>query len=81
MATYYIDSLSGDNLSDGKSAFTPKENINGINISPGDTVLFRRGSEYRDVCLFFSGTPEAPLTFSTYGEGAAPKFYGSKNAG
>ena len=81
MATYYIDSLSGDNMNDGKSALAPKENINGINISPGDTVLFRRGSEYRNICLFFSGTPEKPITFSTYGDGAAPKFYGSKNAG
>ncbi|MBQ9510475.1 MAG: hypothetical protein IJR55_02055 [Clostridia bacterium] len=81
MATYYIDSLSGSDENDGKSALTPRDSLHGLKISAGDTVLFRRGSEYRNTCLFYSGDVGQPVTFSAYGDGEAPRFYGSKSAG
>lgn len=81
MATYYIDSLAGLRENDGKSELTPRESLAGLEISAGDTVLFRRGSDYRNTFLFYSGEEDKPITFSSFGNGEAPRFFGSKNAG
>ena len=47
MAEYYIDSLSGLDDGDGKSPASPLPSHTGLSLSAGDTVYFRRGSEYR----------------------------------
>ena len=47
MADYYIDSLSGLDDGDGKSPASPLPSHTGLSLSAGDTVYFRRGSEYR----------------------------------
>lgn len=79
MADYYIDSLSGLDDGDGKSPASPLPSHTGLSLSAGDTVYFRRGSEYR--CGIFSPDGEVgkPITFKAYGDGPAPKFFGSKN--
>ena len=79
MAEYYIDSLSGLDDGDGKSPASPLPSHTGLSLSAGDTVYFRRGSEYR--CGIFSPDGEVgkPITFKAYGDGPAPKFFGSKN--
>ena len=56
MADYYIDSLTGIDENDGKSPSSPLPSHTGISLLPGDTVYFRRGSEYH--CGIFSPSGE-----------------------
>ena len=53
MADYYIDSLSGLDDGDGKSPASPLPSHTDLSLSAGDTVYFRRGSEYRCGIFFF----------------------------
>lgn len=78
MSTYYIDPLIGLPENDGLSEITPKDTHEGLSLRAGDTVLFRRGTEYRRG-IHHSGLDGAPVTFGAYGNGEAPKFYGSIN--
>ena len=78
--TYYVDSKGGNDSNDGTSeskAFKTLEKVNGLNLEPGDTVLLKKGSVFEDQALKFtkedSGTAEAPVKVSTYGEGDRPK--------
>ena len=78
--TYYVDSIGGKDSNDGTSeskAFKTLEKVNGLNLEPGDTVLLKKGSVFEDQALKFtkedSGTAEAPVKISTYGEGEKPK--------
>ena len=74
--TYYVDSKGGNDSNDGTSeskAFKTLDKVNGLNLEPGDTVLLKKGSVFEDQALKFtkedSGTAEAPVKVSTYGEG------------
>lgn len=78
MAEYYIDSLCGSNDGDG-SKCAPLLSHRSLNLLPGDTVLFRRGGEYRDGIYSPDGEEGKPICFRAYGDGEAPRFYGSKN--
>ena len=78
--TYYVDSKGGNNSNDGTSeskAFKTLDKVNGLNLEPGDTVLLKKGSVFEDQALKFtkedSGTAEAPVKVSTYGEGKRPQ--------
>ena len=78
--TYYVDSKDGKDSNAGTSeskAFKTLEKVNGLNLEPGDTVLLKKGSVFEDQALKFtkedSGTAEAPVKISTYGEGEKPK--------
>ena len=78
--TYYVDSLGGDDSNDGTAgnkAFRTLGKVNELNLEPGDTVLLKKGSVFEDQALKFtkedSGTAEAPVKISTYGEGDRPK--------
>ena len=78
--TYYVDSKSGSDSNDGTSeskAFKTLDKVNALNLEPGDTVLLKKGSVFEDQALQFtkedSGTAEAPVKISTYGEGDKPQ--------
>ena len=78
--TYYVDSIGGKDSNDGTSeskAFKTLAKVNDLNLEPGDTVLLKKGSVFEDQALKFtkedSGTAEAPVKVSTYGEGGRPK--------
>ena len=78
--TYYVDSQSGSDSNAGTSeskAFKTLDKVNDLNLEPGDTVLLKKGSVFEDQALKFtkedSGTAEAPVKISTYGEGEKPK--------
>ena len=78
--TYYVDSQRGDDSNDGTAenkAFRTLGKVNELNLEPGDTVLLKKGSVFEDQALTFtkedSGTAEAPVKISTYGEGEKPK--------
>jgi len=73
-----VDSLSGYPENDGLTEATPIDTYKNIDIKPGDRVLFRRGTSYRDG-IHFAGLDGEPVTFGAYGNGEAPKFFGSIN--
>ena len=78
--TYYVDSKDGKDSNAGTAenkAFHTLKKVNELNLEPGDTVLLKKGSVFEDQALKFtkedSGTAEAPVKISTYGEGEKPK--------
>lgn len=75
-ATYYVDSIDGDDGNTGLSvnaAWKTLERINAGRLYPGDTVLLRRNRHWRGTLVVpGSGTPDKPLTFSAYADGANP---------
>ena len=71
---FYI-SPNGDDKNDGKSPETAWKSLSKTtdpSIKAGDGVLFERGSVFRGR---FVATPG--VTYSAYGEGEKPRFYGS----
>ena len=78
--TYYVDSKGGKDSNDGTAenkAFQTLDKVNELNLEPGDTVLLKKGSVFEDQALTFtkedSGTAEAPVRISAYGEGNRPQ--------
>ena len=78
--TYYVDSNGGNDSNEGTSegkAFKTLDKVNALDLEPGDTVLLKKGSVFEDQALTFtkedSGTAEAPVKVSTYGEGKRPQ--------
>lgn len=75
---YYISSVHGNDKNDGRSERTPWKSCGMIKSAPleaGDTVLFECGSLFRESMGIVSG-----VTYSSYGIGEKPKFYGSIDA-
>ncbi len=74
--TFFVDCENGANGNAGTSADTPwgsVERVNETTFSPGDAVLFRRGTR----CLGAlspkgSGQPGNPITLGAYGTGSLP---------
>ena len=78
--TYYVDSNGGNDSNEGTSegkAFRTLDKVNALDLEPGNTVLLKKGSVFEDQALKFtkedSGTAEAPVKISTYGEGKRPQ--------
>lgn len=75
---YYISSVNGNNINNGKSknaAWKDCSMLGSASLKSGDTVLFECGSVFRTQVSMVSG-----VTYSSYGTGAKPIFYGSINA-
>lgn len=75
---YYISSVHGNDANDGKSENTPWKNCEMLKTAPlaaGDTVLFECGSLFRESMSITNG-----VTYSSFGVGEKPKFYGSIDA-
>lgn len=77
MAAYYIDPVGGSANAAGTSAAQPRLTHRDLNIQPGDTVLFKRGSLIRGALGNVQGTEGNPVTYGAYGEGENPAFSGS----
>ena len=76
--TYYISSAKGDDKNDGTSKDKPFKTLNKINeitLQPGDQVLLEKGSVFDNQALHLkgSGTADAMILVSTYGEGKRPQ--------
>ena len=87
-ATYYVSSSGGSDGNNGLSTNAPFATIgkvNGLNLQPGDQVLFMCGDTWRGEQLVVSrsGTAGAPIKFSSYPAGCAnkPVISGSKPIG
>ena len=72
MQTFYIDFTNGNNTFDGLSPERARKSYIDLAPSPGDRILFRRGS-------FVRGTLKAVphVSYGAYGEGEPPTFCGS----
>ena len=67
MAAYYIDPVGGSANAAGTSAAQPRLTHRDLNIQPGDTVLFKRGSLIRGALGNVQGTEGNPVTYGAYG--------------
>ena len=73
---YYVDSRGGDDSNPGTSptdAWQSFAKVNRTSFSPGDSILLKRGEFWsEELILVSSGTPDAAITVSDYGNGKAP---------
>lgn len=79
-SVYYVDSKEGNDRNNGKSLNKPIKTIakiQRVKLNPGDTIKFKRGSEFTGpLYVRDSGTEEARIVLTAYGDGQlhAPKF-------
>lgn len=74
---YYVSSSKGNDNNDGLSEDKPLKTISKVNkldLADGDKVLFKCGDLWRGEALECAN---AYVTYSSYGEGEKPTFYGS----
>ena len=78
--TYYV-SPTGSDSANGLTLGTAWQTCSQVNskaFSPGDTILFERGGEWRESLLASSsGAAGNPITYGAYGSGEKPTFWGS----
>ena len=79
--TYYIDTIGGSPNGDGKAPASARSHCGDIPLSPGDSLLFRRGTVIRGSIKLSPGEPGRPIYYGAYGVGAPPKLMGSVNIG
>jgi len=81
MAIYYVDATNGDDSKDGQSeanAWKTIAKVNGSSFNAGDSILFKRGEEWREqLTVPSSGSSGNPITFGAYGSGADPIINGA----
>lgn len=77
MAIYYIDNIYGNDNCSGLAPESAVRDYKRLTLSAGDTVLFKRGTQYREPLRITGGDESAPITYGSYGEGTLPVFCGS----
>jgi parallel beta-helix repeat protein len=79
--SYYIDSVAGNDTSDGTSSSTPWRTlakINSARFSAGEHIFFKSGDIWRETLLpSSSGEAGNPIVFDAYGTGPAPILSGA----
>lgn len=72
---YYVDALSGDDSRDGTCpdfAWESLKKVSQSSFKPGDRILLNGGQEFNgQLHLDDSGTEDAPIVITSYGEGKA----------
>jgi hypothetical protein len=75
---YFVDSVDGDDESEGTSPDAPwktVDKISALTLAPGDHVYFKRGSSFTEgLQINGDGTAEDRILVGAYGEGAPPEF-------
>lgn len=84
-ATYYVDATGGSDSNTGTAtnqAWQTLGKVNSASLSPGDSVLFKRGEVWKNQYLniTWSGSSGNPITFADYGSGNLPIFNGGNTA-
>ena len=77
---YYIDATNGNDQNNGtspNSAWQTIGRVNGANLLPSDSVLFKRGEIFRGNLFPQSGSELGYITYCDYGTGNKPKILGS----
>jgi len=84
-ADYYFDSRRGDNSNSGTSpekAWKDFARINDKSLLPGDRLLLRRGSHFKQqLRLSAVGTARRPIEITAYGDGPRPVVEGRSTGG
>ena len=74
--TWYVDSKGGDDAADGtseKTAWKTFRNVNGKTLGPGERLLLRRGSVFREeLSVTARGAADNWAEIGAYGEGGRP---------
>ena len=74
--TYYVDSAAGDDANSGTSeneAWKTLQKASSVTYGAGDRILLKRGGYFQGgFSAKGSGSADAPVTLSVYGEGAMP---------
>jgi hypothetical protein len=91
-ATYYIDSVAGNDSNNGTSTSTPWRTLAKVQallnggVAPGTGMLFKKGDTWTasssnapmlNLSLALNGTSSNPIVFGSYGSGALPVFDGN----
>jgi hypothetical protein len=83
--SYYVCSSEGSDSNSGTGPDKPWKTLEKVNSSifvPGDTILFRAGSEFSgQLRVNSSGTAAAPILFTSYGQGDQPVINGATAPG
>lgn len=77
MAVYYIDLIGGKENADGRGPQEARKHYEDLDIRPGDSVLFKRGTFVRAGLKTVNGEKGKAVTYGAYGEGNKPVFCGS----
>lgn len=78
--TFYVDAQAGRDGNDGLAsdrAWQSLQRVNNAELKPGDTVRFRCGATWRGFLVPISGSEDAPITYSSHGQGPKPLILGS----
>jgi hypothetical protein len=79
---YYVDSAAGSDSNTGTATDKPWKTIGKINstsFAAGDSILFKKGSTWREALIVpSSGNTSKNLSFAYYGSGVNPRLLGSK---
>lgn len=73
---YYVSASTGNDSNDGlteATAWKTLDKLSAVTMTKGSVVYFKRGDLWRDVKF----RARSGITYSAYGEGDKPKFYGS----
>lgn len=74
--TYFVDSKAGSDSNNGKAlglAWKSLAVLDTVKLNPGDTVRFKRGSEFEELLTIRqAGAPNKNITFSDYGDKSQP---------
>ena len=83
VSTYYVDSVHGDDSTQGKSSGSPWKTLaraRSLRLVPGDRLLLRRGRSWKGpLRIVSSGTRDAPIHVGGYGRGRPPRIYGTSS--
>ncbi len=75
---FYVDSVGGLDSNPGSAPEVPWQSLAKVHdqtFPPGSVIHFKRGSRFTDgLVIYNSGTEDAPIRFTTYGEGPSPVF-------
>ena len=78
--TYYVSSLNGNDANSGTSAAQAWKTLKAVNsrtFSPGDKILFERGTQYTGrLVAHGSGAEGFPIVVDAYAEGSKPRIDG-----
>ncbi len=82
LRTFYVDSVSGNDVLDGQSTDTAWKSIAKVNeysFQPGDAIKFKCGGVYKGgIEADWSGTAANPILIDAYGTGDLPVLEGSR---
>lgn len=73
--SYYIDSVNGSDLNDGKSENTPWRSVDRVGsfeFKSGDKILFKSGGVYEGSLILNNIKADGEILISAYGEGNPP---------